>query len=62
MQLILSTPDGRGMLIHPAMVYERNGGVFRNSFEDAKQPWSRYNRGTPVRNSSTGALRRKPKT
>jgi nucleoside-diphosphate-sugar epimerase len=37
MQMILSASHVRGMVIHPAMVYERNGGVFRHFFEDAKQ-------------------------
>lgn len=37
MQMVLSASHIRGMVIHPAMVYERNGGVFRHFFEDAEQ-------------------------
>lgn len=37
MQKVLSASHIRGMVIHPAMVYERDGGVFRHMFEDAKQ-------------------------
>jgi nucleoside-diphosphate-sugar epimerase len=37
MERVISTPGIRGMLIHPAMVYERNGGVFDHIFEDARQ-------------------------
>lgn len=36
-QTVLSTPYIRGMVIHPAMVYERNGGVFEHIFKDAKE-------------------------
>lgn len=36
-QMILSAPHVRGMVVHPAMVYERNGGVFTRFFEDARQ-------------------------
>jgi nucleoside-diphosphate-sugar epimerase len=36
-QMVLSAPHVRGMVIHPAMVYERNGGVFRHFFEDARK-------------------------
>ena len=35
-QMVLSSSRVRGMVIHPAMVYERNGGVFKHIFEDAK--------------------------
>jgi len=34
-QLVLSASHIKGMVIHPAMVYERNGGVFEHIFEDA---------------------------
>ncbi len=37
MQMVLSASYIRGMVIHPAMVYERNGGVFEHIFEDAKR-------------------------
>ena len=37
MQMVLSAACIRGMVIHPAMVYERNGGVFAHIFEDAKR-------------------------
>lgn len=37
MQLVLGCPDIRGMVIHPAMVYERNGGVFEHIYEDARK-------------------------
>lgn len=33
---VLSANQMRGMVIHPAMVYERNGGVFEHIFDDAK--------------------------
>lgn len=33
---VLSASSVRGMVIHPAMVYERDGGVFEHIFEDAK--------------------------
>ena len=33
---VLSTADLRGMVIHPGMVYEPGGGVFRFMFEDAR--------------------------
>lgn len=32
-QMVLSTSCVRGMVIHPAMVYERNGGVFERFFD-----------------------------
>jgi nucleoside-diphosphate-sugar epimerase len=35
-QMVLSSACVRGMVIHPAMVYERNGGVFSHIFEDAE--------------------------
>ena len=35
-QSVLTATDIRGMVIHPAMVYERDGGVFERVFEDAK--------------------------
>ena len=34
---VLATDNVRGMVIHPAMVYERNGGVFEHIFEDAEK-------------------------
>jgi len=34
---VLSASCIRGMVIHPAMVYERNGGVFEHIFTDAGQ-------------------------
>jgi len=34
---VLSTNNIRGMVIHPAMVYDRDGGVFEHIFEDVKQ-------------------------
>jgi len=34
---VLSASHVRGMVIHPAMVYDRNGGVFEHIFEDAKK-------------------------
>jgi len=34
---VLSAKNVRAMVIHPAMVYERNGGVFEHIIEDAKQ-------------------------
>lgn len=37
MQLVLSANYVRGMVIHPAMVYERNGGVFEHVYKDAKE-------------------------
>ena len=37
MQMVLSASYIRGMVIHPAMVYEINGGVFEHIFEDAKR-------------------------
>lgn len=33
---VLTTKNVKGMVIHPAMVYDRNGGVFDHIFEDAK--------------------------
>jgi nucleoside-diphosphate-sugar epimerase len=36
MQMVLSSPVVQGMVIHPAMVYERDGGVFRHIVHDAK--------------------------
>ena len=33
---VLSTPNLRGMVIHPGMVYEAGGGVFGFMFEDAQ--------------------------
>lgn len=35
-QLVLSASQIKGMVIHPAMVYERDGGVFEHIFEDAE--------------------------
>ena len=35
-QSVLTATHVRGMVIHPAMVYERDGGVFEHIFEDAK--------------------------
>lgn len=35
-QMVLAASCARGMVIHPAMVYERNGGVFEHIFEDAR--------------------------
>lgn len=35
MDKVLRSPHVRGMVIHPAMVYERNGGVFEPVFNDA---------------------------
>jgi nucleoside-diphosphate-sugar epimerase len=37
MHIVLSGAVFRGMVIHPAMVYERNGGVFAQMYEDARQ-------------------------
>lgn len=34
---VLAANGVRGMVIHPAMVYERNGGVFEHIFEDANK-------------------------
>ena len=36
MRDVLGTPDACGMVIHPAMVYERDGGVFGPFIADAK--------------------------
>ena len=36
-QLVLSASHSKGMVIHPAMVYERDGGVFEHIFEDAEK-------------------------
>ena len=36
-ELVLSASHVRGMVIHPAMVYERDGGVFEHIFDDAKK-------------------------
>jgi len=33
---VISTSNVRGMVIHPAMVYERDGGVFERFVEDAR--------------------------
>lgn len=50
LQLVLSAPNVRGMVIHPAMVYERDGGVFKHIFEDAKNlGYVRVIRGENVR-------------
>jgi len=35
-KLVLKATHVRGMVIHPAMVYERDGGVFEQIFEDVK--------------------------
>jgi nucleoside-diphosphate-sugar epimerase len=34
---VLTARNVRGMVIHPAMVYERDGGVFAHIFEDAEK-------------------------
>ena len=50
MQSVLSAKFVRGMVIHPAMVYERDGGVFEHIFEDAKKlGYVRVIRGEHVR-------------
>jgi len=36
MQSVLAAPGIRGMAVHPAMVYERDGGVFAPFVEDAR--------------------------
>ncbi|MGI9235881.1 MAG: NAD-dependent epimerase/dehydratase family protein [Woeseiaceae bacterium] len=36
-RIVLSASCVRGMVIHPAMVYERDGGVFEGFIDDAKQ-------------------------
>lgn len=36
MNSVLGAPNVRGMVIHPGMVYERNGGVFAHIFRDAR--------------------------
>ena len=49
-ELVLSTTHVRGMVIHPAMVYERDGGVFEHIFEDARNlGYARVVRGEFVR-------------
>jgi len=37
LQQVLSSPQVRGMVIHPAMVYERDGGVCEYFADDARQ-------------------------
>ncbi|MEM7207679.1 MAG: NAD-dependent epimerase/dehydratase family protein [Pseudomonadota bacterium] len=37
MQAVLSAQSVRGMVIHPAMVYERDGGVFDHFYNDADE-------------------------
>ena len=49
-QSVLTATHVRGMVIHPAMVYERDGGVFERVFEDAKSlGYVRVVRGENVR-------------
>lgn len=36
-EMVLSAHHIRGMVIHPAMVYEDHGGVFENMYNDAKK-------------------------
>jgi len=36
MEIVLNSSCIQGMVIHPAMVYDRNGGVFEHIFEDAE--------------------------
>ncbi len=36
-EIVLSAPHVRGMVIHPAMVYEDQGGVFGHMYDDAEQ-------------------------
>jgi len=49
-QSVISASRVRGMIIHPAMVYERDGGVFEYMFEDAKNlGYIRVVRGENVR-------------
>jgi nucleoside-diphosphate-sugar epimerase len=36
-QMVLSAPRVRTMVIHPAMVYEDQGGVFEHMYADAKK-------------------------
>jgi len=37
MKKVLRAPNVRGMVIHPAMVYERAGGVFERMYEDIEE-------------------------
>lgn len=37
MRMVLTAPVIRGMVIHPAMVYEQGGGVFEHMYDDARE-------------------------